>query len=314
MKIIKKHTSKCLIALAAVAVAVTAVGQNYKEADPDARFIGVIDVDAEEVVKKRPDYLLNNPRCLTKEIIYDGCTMMLNSDGEYIFGQFNVLHPELQMRILMQGITFYIDPTGRKKEKYALTFPAASAVESTMSHMSPPQPSDNSEMDNLPDIRPLITSLATLGAEYDENGIRREIDKSWTSISMDDSTHCLSYTFLLPVEKMLEEKKLSDNWTLTLYSEGGGRPGMGGPGMGGPGMGGPGMGGPGMGGRGMGGRGMGGPGMGGAKRNRNMEKNRLETDEKGNNKSKVDLRKIMMNDIKVCVPFSFSGICAISEN
>lgn len=243
------------------------------------------------------DYTESYPTCITQEVIYDGCTLMLNSDGEYLFGQFNILHPELQMRILMQGMTFFVDPTGKKKEKYAIHFPAASAVEDVMSQMTPPEPSTDVDENILPDIKPLIAALSNVGVEYEINNKTQFFHKNWASINLDDSTHCLSYTFIIPVERMLSEKKLSNNWKLGLYSEGG-RPTNGGPGMGGPGMGGPGMGGPGM----------GGPG----KSNSRMRPERDHRE--GNSNSEVDLRKMMMNDIEVWVPFSFENICALDQN
>lgn len=233
------------------------------------------------------EYTQSYPKCITQEVVYDGCTLLLNSDGEYLFGQFNILHPELQMRILMQGITFYVDPTGKKKEKYAIHFPAASAVEDIMSQMAPPEPGEDMEQGILPDIKPLVTSLARIGVEYDINRRHQTFDSTWSSINIDDSTHCLSYTFIIPVEQMLSEKKLSNTWKLGLYSEGG-RPTNGGPRMNGREQG-----------PGMRGSGIGGPGIV-SKRNENSN-------------SKVDLRKMMMNDIEVWVPFSFDSICLLNE-
>lgn len=101
---------KSIVSMALISVSVAAFGQS----------------ETDIALSK---YVDRNPICFTQEVIYDGCTIMLNSDGEYLFGQFNILHPELQMRILMKGVTFYVDPTGKKREKYALHFPPASLVE-----------------------------------------------------------------------------------------------------------------------------------------------------------------------------------------
>lgn len=240
------------------------------------------------------EYIREYPKCITKEVVYDGCTVLLNSDGEYLFGQFNILHPELQMRILMQGITFYVDPTGKKKEKYAIHFPAASAVENIMTQMAPPEPEKDMEEGVLPHIKPLVISLARIGAEYDINRRSQLFENTWSSINIADSTHCLSYSFIIPLERMLSEKKLSNTWKLGLYSEGG-RPGNGGPGMDGLGMRGPGMGGP-----EMAGPGMDDPRMGGIRNEKNN--------------SKVDLRKMMRNDIEVWIPFSFEEACSLEQN
>ena len=250
-------------------------------------------------------YLQQNPNCLSHEIIYEGSTLLLNSDGEYFFGQFNILHPELQMRILMQGITFYIDPTGKKKEKYALHFPPASQVQEAMHNLTPPQPGEknNTDPDNprLPDITPLVNALAREGVSFDINHREQEYPKEWATITLDTMTHRLSYTFIVPIETMLAEKKLTDTWSLGLFSEGG-HPSNGGPGQN------PGMGRPGM------GMGMG-IGMG-AGPDRMMrprpDNNPLE---KRNTKDKsAALRKMMMNDIENWTTFSISEINSLEQN
>lgn len=241
------------------------------------------------------DYLETNPNCLTMEIIYDGCTMKLNSDGEYIFGQLSILHPELQMRILMQGITFFVDPAGKNKKKYSICFPSASSVENLMSQMKKPELIDaNSEAD-FPDISPVVMIVSSLGADYEINGVSQMFPKSYSSISFDTNFHRLSYSFIIPLEKLLSEKKLSDNWTIRLYSEEG-RPTNGAPGIGGP-----------------------TPehGMNGSRPPRPGLENKneiFEAEKQIETKSKVDLRKILMNDIDYRFSFSFSQICSIEQS
>ena len=73
-------------------------------------------------------FLEKNRQCWAKEIIYEGCSVLLNSDGESLFVQLKILHPALQMRLLMQGMTVSVDPTGRKKEKYQTVIPSATDV------------------------------------------------------------------------------------------------------------------------------------------------------------------------------------------
>lgn len=243
--------------------------------------------ELEEHAVTLADYIESNPNCLTKEIIYDGCTLMINSDGEYLFGQFNILHPELQMRILMQGgVTFFIDPTGKKKEKYALHFPAASSVKDKMPRMTPPKTGDDMPTETLPDISPLVMSLSALGADYEINGISQPFPQIYSSISLDGNTHCLSYSFILPIEKMLSEKKLSENWRIGLYSETG-NPSDGSPGLERPDFGG---------------------------QRFEVQRDMPENTRQAKTKSKANLREMMMNDIEVWIPFSFSQICSISQS
>lgn len=248
---------------------------------------------------KLTEYVGVHPNCLTREVVYEGCTMKLNSDGENLFGQFTILHPELQLRILMQGLNVYIDPTGKKKEKYALHFPAASAVQSVMSQMAPPEPSDTMNDELSPDISPLVSAISLLGAEYEINGKRQEFSLENTAVVLDDSIHCLSYTFIIPVEKMLTEKKLAEEWKLGIYSEGG-KPSKGGPGLGAPGLGRP-----------EDAR-MRGPEPGG-RRQKNPAPSKKERNNNHNSSSEADLRKIMMKDIEAWIPFSFSQICSLEQ-
>lgn len=250
------------------------------------------------------EYVDIHPNCLTQEVIYDGCTLKLNSDGDFLFGQFTILHPELQMRILMQGLHVYVDPTGKKKEKYALNFPAASVVQDAMQQMAPPTGAMNRNENDIPDITPLVSALNEYGVEFDINNKRQTYESDWASISVDPELHALTYSFIIPVEKLLKEKKLSDLWRIGLLSESGTSMSVGPKsvpgGMGGPGMGRPGMGGPGM----------GGPGMHSQSRGMNLPEGKERANE---NQSAVDLRKMMMKDIESWTQFSFSELCSINE-
>lgn len=234
------------------------------------------------------EYLADNPDCITQDVIYDGCTMNINSDGEYLFGQLTILHPELQVRILMQGLTFFVDPTGKKKEKYALHFPAASAVEDVIQRIAPAATGPSRNTEDVPDISPLISALDEYGVRYEINGRDKAYENDWAAISLDPEEHALTYTFIIPVEDFLTEKKFSDNWKIGMLSEGGNSHGSG-PGNG-PGMGAPGMGEP--------TRGMTPP--------KGRERNRAE-------QAAVNLRKIMMKDIEAWVQFSFDKINSLNN-
>lgn len=235
------------------------------------------------------EYVDIHPNCLTQDVIYEGCTLKLNSDGEYLFGQFTILHPELQMRILMQGLHIYVDPTGKKKEKYSLTFPAASAVQDVMQHMAPPVGAMDREENEIPDITPLVSALNEHGVEFEINNKKKYYKVDWASISVDPELHALTYSFIIPVEDLLKEKKLSDTWKIGMLSEGGNQMGEG-PGMG-PGMGDPRMGPP----------------------TRGMNPPNGKERSRDSSKSTVDLRKMMMRDIESWTQFSFSEICSINE-
>lgn len=237
------------------------------------------------------EYVVNNPNCLTKEIIYDGCTLMMNSDGEYLFGQFTILHPELQMRILMQGLHMYVDPTGKKKEKYAINFPAASSVQDVMQQVAPPQISEGQESNQIPDIVPLVDALNSYGVSYDINNREQAYSSDWASISVNPELHALTYSFIVPVEDFLKEKKVSDTWKIGLLSEGDNtmKDGQGnGPSMGAPTM-------------------MAPPRAPGARGERHGMQKPIES------KDAEALRKIMIRDIESWSSFSFNELCSAND-
>lgn len=111
------------------------------------------------------------------------------------------------MRLLMQGLTFYIDPTGRKKEKYSVILPSANEVKEQMQMMEPQRPSRDVANTQRPDIRPLINSLSKYGAILDINGKNTCIDSENFIISLNETSASLVYTVLIPIEQMLKEKK-----------------------------------------------------------------------------------------------------------
>lgn len=228
-------------------------------------------------------FIENNPKCWSKEVIYEGCNILLCSNGELLLVQFKILHPAIQMRLLMQGLTFYIDPTGRKKEKYSVILPSANDVKGQMQMMEPQRPSRDDATMQRPDIRPLIVSLSEYGAILDINGKSTFIDNRNFAISLNEANACLIYTVLIPVEQMLKEKRLSDKWCLGLYSQGG-KQGEGGPGFGEN------------------------PEFG---HKQNDRRQQMDVDRQMPNSE--DMRRLLMKDMEEWVNFSFSEICSLNE-
>lgn len=228
-------------------------------------------------------FIKKNSKCWYKEVVYEGCNILLCSDGESLLVQFKILHPAIQMRLLMQGLRFYIDPTGRKKEKYSVILPSANEVKEQMQMMEPQRPSRDDAKMQRPDIRPLISSLSNYGAILDINGKSSLIDSGNFVISLNETNASLIYTVLIPVEQMLKEKKLSDKWRIGLYSQGG-KQGEGGPGFG-----------------------------------KSSEFGHEQTDRKqqmnGNKQmsDSEDMRKLLMKDIEEWIIFSFSEICSLND-
>lgn len=229
-------------------------------------------------------YLQENVDCVSKEVIFEGCSLLLNSDGEYLFCQLNILHPEIQMRILMQGVSFYIDPTGKTREKYAVHFPDASNIKDKKK-LAPPREvmTDSSEV-KIPNILPLVSELSSLGAQFKIKK-KMESHEEWSAISVNQEDKCLSYSFIIPVELMLTEKKLVDRWKIGLKSansrpyddDRGNGPMMVFPGM--------------------------------PEQSPESRQRIPENEGRGIN---VDLHEIMMNDIEEWVSFSFSEISSLN--
>lgn len=222
------------------------------------------------------DFVNEHPKCMKMDVVYEGCSLLLCSDGEYLFAQFNILHPAIQMRILMQGLTLYIDPTGKKKERYAIVFPSASDVQEQMIRGNF-DPSRRQQSDERPDIGPLINSLQEYGAVFDTNGKTSTVNQHMYSIMMNEKKDALSYSVLIPITDMMNERKVSPTWSIGLYSEGG-RDRNDGPGL------------------------------------ENQQMNRqpkMPFDNKG--ESPNEMRKILSKDIEGWKKFSLEKICSLND-
>lgn len=184
-------------------------------------FYGIRADEQNDSISTLQTFIESNPKCWSKKVVYEGCNVLLCSDGESLFIQFKILHPAIQMRVLMQGLIFYIDPTGRKREKYSVVFPSANDVKEQMQSMGPARLDKPAENMKRPDIRPLINSLSQYGAAFDVNGKSTFVSGSHFAINLNEKNASLIYTLLIPIKQMLEEKRLSDEWRLGLYSQGG---------------------------------------------------------------------------------------------
>ncbi len=228
-------------------------------------------------------FINDNPMCWSKEVVYEGSSILLCSDGEELLVQLIIRHPAVQMRMLMQGLTFYVDPTGKKKEKFSVVLPSANDVREQMQMLEQHSPDRDTTNMQQPDITPLLLSLSKYGAILDINGKSTFIDSENFAISLDMTDASLIYSVLVPVEQMLNEKKLSDEWCLGLYSQGG-QQGEGGPGF------------------------ADNPRPGGQQNGRRppIDGSRQRPDD-GN------MRALLSKDIEEWIDFSFSEICSLNE-
>lgn len=203
-----------------------------------------------------------------------------NPTGFYI--QLIAADDQTQQKLLFNGLTVYIDPTGKGKDKYAVIFPSMMSLrqKNGQGDMTPPerQQSDQQEANQggdqnqpkgsrRPDPAKMVQQINLQGATFDIDGDSRAVGIEWVKLTITPN-HQICYNIKLPYSVFSLKNPPLEFLSIGLLSEfslpqgmqSGSGGGMGGPGggMGGPGGG---MGGPG-GGMGGPGGGMGGPGMG----------------------------------------------------
>lgn len=167
--------------------------------------------------QKVKEFLKDNPKSVAFDVISEGTNIYLAADEEYIVMTMTIAHPALQMKFLMQGVSFFIDPTGKKKEKHAVFFPSARDVEEEMKRFQPTPQSGNQQHER-PDVRPLIEALNRCGAIYDINGRQYPLADGHFMMELDVEKEMLVYYIMIPKSELMKEKKLSDIWSVGIYS------------------------------------------------------------------------------------------------
>lgn len=163
-------------------------------------------------------YLENNPKTVRTRCLEEGCNLSISVNDSNMLLQLFVAHPMMQMRLLMQEWTIYIDPTGRKKEKYAIVIPGGENVKRQMGAMpSAPSQQQRGNSKQRPEIGRLVGMLNMHGARLDVNGIIQHYYADRFSIDVDRKREAVVYTVLVPVNEMMQEKKRTDNWNIGIY-------------------------------------------------------------------------------------------------
>jgi len=160
-------------------------------------------------------FLDANPKAIEVKILSEGTMAYLCADEDNLFVRVSVGNPMLFMRMLMQGLTIRIDPTGAKKGKYSIIFPSARDVQNSKNGHSLSQESAQ----NRPDIGPLIMEMNKMGVAYNIKGKAQPMELSRSQIELDTENDALNYYVLIPKTQMMNEKKLSSTWSLGLYLE-----------------------------------------------------------------------------------------------
>lgn len=164
------------------------------------------------------DYLDKNPKTLRVRCLEEGCNMSLSADNDNLLLQIFVSHPAMQMRLLMQEWTVFIDPTGRRKEKYAIVIPGGENIKGKMGSMpSAPSRQQGNQGKQRPEIGKLVSTLNFHGASWDVNGFVKLLDSDRFCIDVDKEREAVIYTILVPIDKILGEKKKTEKWNVGFY-------------------------------------------------------------------------------------------------
>ena len=163
-------------------------------------------------------YLSKNPRTVRMRCLQEGCNISMSASDSDVFVQVFVSHPAMQMRLLMQEWTLFIDPTGRKKEKYALVSPGGQNVRRQMGNMpqAPSSPRGQGAAAR-PDHSKLLATLNMHGATWDVDGKVEHLDASRFAVAVDDEHEAIVYSMLVPKKEMMKEKKRAEKWNIGIY-------------------------------------------------------------------------------------------------
>lgn len=167
-------------------------------------------------------FISENPDAVDFNVINEGTKLNLSADDDFLLVNLSIAHPALQMRFLMQSVLLYIDPTGKRKKRYEIVLPSAMDVKDEMdeAHALPHRqtaPSSDHE-DERPDIRPLIGALNKRGAEYRCDGSDIHLGHQLFYIEHDRENERLNYYVLIPKNQLMQDAKLSEKWTLGIFS------------------------------------------------------------------------------------------------
>ena len=162
-------------------------------------------------------FIERNPNAVDFEVIYEGTKLNLSADDDYLLVNLSVAHPALQMRFLMQSATLFIDPTGKKRKKYEIVLPSARDVKDEIEAVAPPEKTDKNQ-DARPDIRPLISALNKRGVEYRHADGHTHLGYQYFHIEHDRKNDLLNFYVLIPKEQLMQDRKLSDQWAIGIFS------------------------------------------------------------------------------------------------
>lgn len=161
-------------------------------------------------------FMRDNPRMMKINMLQDE-TLQLVSDGKHLLFLFDVSNPHLLLRFVMEGFCVYIDPTGRKKEKFEIKMPSVADLDIEALGLKKEEPGSEA-MEDKPNILPLIEPLCDEGIQYTHNNKIIHSEEQSFSMFLDVETDHLYYYVLLPIHELMKEKKIKSEWSIGVYA------------------------------------------------------------------------------------------------
>lgn len=159
-------------------------------------------------------FMQKNPKMMTIGILQEE-TLLLATDANQLLVVLDVSNPQLLLRLVMQGFSIYVDPTGRQKEKHEIRFASAAELDLEALGLDSRKPEAMDSTNEKPNILPLIEPISQKGGCYTVNN--KVVPDISCSMSLDVETDHLYYYMLLPVDRLLGEKKLKPEWSIGFY-------------------------------------------------------------------------------------------------
>lgn len=162
-------------------------------------------------------FVENNPNAVDYNIIYEGTKLNLSADDENLLVNISIAHPALQMRFLMQPARIYIDSSGKKKKRHQIILPCAMDVKEELEREAMID-EGMAEQNTRPDIMPLLSALNRRGAEYVVGKRAFKLGYQRFYIEVDQMNDLVNIYVLIPKERLMNEKRLSDTWSIGVFS------------------------------------------------------------------------------------------------
>lgn len=161
-------------------------------------------------------FLKENPNAVGLDVVYEGTKINLAADDDNLLVNLSIAHPALQMRFMMQSASIYVDPTGKKKKDYEIILPSALDVKEALDSLNPD--ASKAIENTRPDILPLIRILNQKGAFFKIKNVARSLGFQRFYIELNQDEGVINYYILIPKTDLMRSPKLSNKWSIGIFS------------------------------------------------------------------------------------------------